>query len=335
MIRPVIALLSVHWARGFRAAWIPSSYNAASPAALCSQLQALQAVGFDRVYLDVFNNGVVYFNSTTVHAAGLGGAGGGVLGADRLRWATEECAGFHGDVFAWFEYGFMVQYGQAPTVPLALYAQEQGWVLGASGGFLWMDAASGATDFLASMLTDVVHDYPGCSGVQLDDHFAQPSELRSTAGSGSRLRSGVAMTGAALDVSRAVRRAVSTEAPGRTAPVTLSLAPTTLAQALHSFDVDWASWAAAGLFDEFVPQLYRSAYADFAPLLNATLASVPRVTAVGLRADGTGAPTPWPELEQMYDEVEHTRGVSSSLWNSRGALELYPRELATYFAHKA
>ena len=118
----------------------------------------------------------------------------------------------------------MAQYG-APTSPFACYAQKQGWVLGQSGGFTWLKADSGATQFLASMLTDVVRDYPGCRGVQLDDHFGQPKELlrstlssaprnapSSSSDSSSRLvedQDSVVMTAAAHIVSNAVRNAMA------------------------------------------------------------------------------------------------------------------------------
>ena len=313
----LLALVLVSGARSFRAAWIPSSYDSSSSDALCAQLNKLAAMGFDRVYLDVFNNGNVYFNSSTVAAAGLGA----VLGQDRLRWATEICA-FRGEVFAWFEYGLMAQYG-APTGAFARHAQQQGWVLGQSGGFTWLKADSGATQFLGSMLADVVRDYPGCRGAQLDDHFGQPKELLSSGSSG--------MNAAAHAVSNAVRSAVA--AGSRNAPFTLSLSPTTLSQALDSFNVDWAAWAGAGLFDEFVPQLYRSSYADFASLLKDTLSGVGpgQVVAAGLRADGSGPPTSWDQLVLMLREVEGGHGLSPSIWYSQAALELYPQQLAAYF----
>ena len=39
----------------FHATWIPASYDASTQDALCRQLESLQKVGFDRVYLDVWN----------------------------------------------------------------------------------------------------------------------------------------------------------------------------------------------------------------------------------------------------------------------------------------
>ena len=110
-------------------------------------------------------------------------------------------------------------------------------------------------------------------------------------------------------------------------------------KALASYSVDWKRWAERALFDEFVPQLYRASFADFAPLLNATLTAlaaggVPLAhehIAIGLRADGSGTPTPWGALDEMLTDVERTHGLSPSVWYSQAAIELYPTELTAFF----
>lgn len=275
-------LVAVSQGEDFHAAWIPASYDASTQDALCGQLGSLQAVGFDRVYLDVWNQvsnaspscpgqpclphhfpvalphvtthmmtrmmthmmthmqGTVYFRSSTMEAAGLGSC----VGADRLSWATA-CDEWDGEVYAWFEYGLIASYGE-PVTPFGLYAQAQGWILGEEGGFTWMDATSNATTFLASLLADVARDYPHCAGVQLDDHFAQPTSLVPEA------RAVPTMNSAAQTVKTIVREAANS------ASSVLSLSPTTLSQALVSYGVDWAGWVAQGYFDEYIPQLYRS-----------------------------------------------------------------------------
>jgi len=169
-----------------------------------------------------------------------------------------------------------------------------------------------------------------------------------------------------------------------------------------------------------VPQLYRSSYADFAPLLADTLGALygtaapltdsrvrattttarlaaaaaaespsssgtPAVAAgavavgaagavtvgavaaedssppfvamlgVGLRVDGSGAATPWADLEAMLDALndppQPTKAAAATaaaaaaaaavgpippcLWYSHGALELYPAELGAYWANSS
>ena len=60
-----LSLLCSGAAEDFRAAWIPSSYDCTTSEQLCDQMVALQEVGINRVYLDVWNQGKVYFASPT------------------------------------------------------------------------------------------------------------------------------------------------------------------------------------------------------------------------------------------------------------------------------
>ena len=133
----------------------------------------------------------------------------------------------------------------------------------------------------------------------------------------------------------------------------LGLSPSTLEQALASFNVDWQSWGTStmnsgALFDEIVPQLYRDNYPAFAEVFNNTLQSLylesdtdadPFVSTlgIGLRVDGSSGPTPWTDLEAMLGDCATPRpdiavsGLSLSLWYSHGALEVYPFELEKYW----
>jgi len=135
--------------------------------------------------------------------------------------------------------------------------------------------------------------------------------------------------------------------------VILGLSPGTLEQALGSFNVDWRSWGTStmtsgALLDEIVPQPYRDNYPAFAEVFNDTLQSLypesnndsdPFVSTqgIGLRVDGSGSPTPWTDLDAMLEDCATPRpgiaasGLSSSLWYSHGALELYPSELRAYW----
>ena len=50
---------------------------------------------------------------------------------------------------------------------------------------------------------------------------------------------------------------------------------------------------------------------------------------IGVRADGSGDPTPWTELQRMLVDVE-AADLSPSIWYSHAALELYPEELSEF-----
>ena len=361
-----LSLLCSGAAEDFRAAWIPSSSDCTTSEQLCDQMVALQEVGINRVYLDVWNQGKVYFASPTMEAAGLNTS----VGDDRLRWASE-CDSFQGAVVAWFEYGLIAAYGSINNA-FAEYAEDQGWILGQEGaGFVWLDVNSGALDFLAGIMADVVKGYEGAvKGVQLDDHFGQPSSLVT-----SSRQTTETMTAAAEKLSGIVRAAGNGflsksgngngngkgkgkgkgKGNGAGAGMLLSLSPATLSTALNTYCVDWKAWAvdeAPPLFDEVVPQIYRSEYAQFAAELQNTLdtlygsgggddlppTAAECTLAVGLRLDGSRDATPWADLEEMLDLSANTTtpfetaGLSPSIWYSRGILETYHDELTAYFS---
>ena len=139
------------------------------------QMSALKNEGVRRVYVDVWNNGVVYFNSTTMHNIVSTG-----VGNDHLLWALEAGNHFGIEVYAWFEYGLMTSYGGINN-DFARYAQGKGWILGQyNNAFYWMDPSN--TDvlhFIAGIMKDAILNYgpKGLRGVQLDDHFATPVSL--------------------------------------------------------------------------------------------------------------------------------------------------------------
>ena len=73
---------------------------------------------------------------------------------------------------------------------------------------------------------------------------------------------------------------------------------------------------------------------DFATLLYETMAALDDVSdaeqtlvGIGVRADGSGDPTPWEDLEKMLVDVE-AAGLSPSIWYSHAVVELYPKELS-------
>jgi uncharacterized lipoprotein YddW (UPF0748 family) len=297
----------------FKAAWLPSSYRASNQSDLCGQLAELEEVGITRVYIDVWNQGKVYWASDIM----ANKVGASSVGTDRLLWASE-CAS-RLEIYAWFEYGLMASYGSLNN-PFSLFANSSGWILGQSSGFFWLDVNSPALNFLSELMKEVAVKYPGINGLQLDDHFAQPAAISSVGILG--------MTEKAKWLCRTVRKALPDT-------VHLSLSPSDLAFAQSHLQVNWKVWSTSTpiMFDEYVPQLYRSSFSLFSPLLTMTKAALVRSKAdigIGLRIDGSGDPTPWSELVQMIHAVQNDN-LSPSLWYSRGVLELYRAELTKLF----
>lgn len=157
---------------------------------------------------------------------------------------------------------------------------------------------------LKEMVQDLLSAYPGVVP-QLDDHFACPSEFASCTKE--------LMDSTAEEMSQVVR----------------SLSPAPLDFAANTLNVDWSAWASRGLFAELVPQLYYSAQSSFQSQLQKTKATISSAAyanlLVGVRVDGSGAPTAWSEAEQMLKTLD-SEGLGAVIWYANGIINLYPDE---------
>jgi len=294
---------------GVRATWLPVSVPVASPAAMQALLLELADIGVNMVYIDVWNNGVAYFNSTAVRRF----AGERAVSADdRLRWAVDAASLLTGlEVAAWIEYGLMACHGPIAGNIFAEAAQSSGWIIGQSGGWQWLDPPA-AVPLLASMASEIGMGYG--VRIQLDDHFACPAALP-------------LCSEAKMDVAARAISAIGQH---------VSLSPSPAAFAQQKFHVNWLSWAAQGLFEEFVPQLYTESATAFEDALHVTLNEMPLHSppvVAGIRVDGSGDPTSWTEVSRMLDvtaSANATKGVA--IWYADGICKLYPSSFKAKWA---
>jgi len=294
-----------------QAAWLPVTYNCSTPSSVQATLTNLANHGVQRVYVDVWNQGTVYFNSSTM--ASLLGQGSAAQGRDLLRWTLEAAAGLDMEVIAWFEYGLTCSYQDLSNV-FAAAVNKKGWVLGLHNSFYWMDPANPEVEaFLNGIIHDAIVGYSelGLKGVQLDDHFGTPVELGRTQAS---------MNALMLSIHNNVQAAGSF----------FSLSPNTLNVSNDTYNVDWNSWGSNKWYDEVIPQLYCLDYNTFASVFDDTWTSISSVTrslfiASGVRIDGTGAPTPYDDVNKMI-QLSKSFDVGTSIWYSHGILEIYPTE---------
>lgn len=297
-----------------QATWLPVSYNCGSAESVASTLQRLKSEGVRRVYVAVWNQGVVYMQSPTMTR--LMGANSAAQGRDILRWALDGARPLGMEVFAWFEYGLMCSYNDLSNA-FASTASRKGWVLGKYNSFYWMDPGQAdVANFLTGLLLDAVDGYKalGLKGVQLDDHFGTPVGLGGTASEMNTL---------AKNIYTAVKARGSV----------YSLSPSILSLSKGTYQADWNLWGSNRWFDEVLPQLYRSDYASYKSIFDETLRSISATTrsyflAAGVRVDGTGSPTPWPDVNSMI-QYSKANGVGNSIWYARGILELYPQYFGT------
>jgi len=157
-----------------QATWLPTSYIETEDA-VWEVMTSLKQKGIKRVYVDVWNSGVVYFNSSTMREL-VGDSG---IGRDLLLWSLSAGKELGIDVYAWFEYGLMTSYGSINN-DFAKISESNGWILGQYNSFYWLDCAnSDVLNFLSGIMTDAIDGYAsaGLKGVQLDDHFSTPKGL--------------------------------------------------------------------------------------------------------------------------------------------------------------
>lgn len=264
----------------------------------------LHGLGATTLYVDAWHDGRAFFRSPTLQRI-LGPAG---LGPDLLSWALAAARPLGLDVVAWFEYGLIAAPAGAST-PFSRLATAKGWVSGTADGFVWMDPSNPKVlAMLNGMLHDAARNYPDLAGLQLDDHFAAPVGLPGASAS--------AMTAAATAVSRNLTGA---------GPA-LMLAPATLSFALDKYNVDWASWYALGLFQQYTPQIYRMTEDEFAAELQHTVSTLGSTALLAAGIRGSGSPvTPWAQLSAMLASAKAT-GVGQVVWDVQAVITTYPTE---------
>mmetsp|Transcript_49142 Transcript_49142/g.63093 ORF Transcript_49142/g.63093 Transcript_49142/m.63093 type:complete len:320 (+) Transcript_49142:91-1050(+) len=291
-----------------QATWLPNSYESSSNETIFNMMSSLKDEGIQRVYVDVWNQGNVYFSSPTIQSIVPSSQGD-----DHLLWALNAGKMLNIDVFAWFEYGLMTSYGGLNN-GFAQYANNQGWILGEYNNFYWMDPRnSNVLIFLSSIMNDAIIGYTnqGLKGVQLDDHFASPVSLG---------RNSTDMTNAASYIHSQIS----------SSSIVLSLSPSTLSFAYNTYNVDWNLWGNLSYFDELIPQLYYTSFKSFKSEYDYTMQTLTDLSmnkwiASGIRVDGTGASTEWNEVNNMI-EYCNTYNQGAIVWYTKGILETYPAE---------
>eukprot|EP00002_Diphylleia_rotans_P013844 TRINITY_DN2695_c0_g1_i1.p1 TRINITY_DN2695_c0_g1~~TRINITY_DN2695_c0_g1_i1.p1 ORF type:complete len:378 (-),score=47.83 TRINITY_DN2695_c0_g1_i1:291-1424(-) len=300
-----------------QATWLPVSYNCGSAEQVQSVLQRLKQEGVRRVYVCVWNQGVVYMQSPTMRTL-MGSSTTPALGRDILRWAVDAGRGLGLEIYAWFEYGLMCSYGDLSNA-FASTVSRKGWVLGQYNSFYWMDPGrADVGDFMVGILRDAIDGYAalGLKGVQLDDHFGSPVSLGATASEVNALMS-----------------RISADIRARNPAMVRSLSPSILSLSKNTYQADWNAWGSQRYYDEVLPQLYRSDYASYKSIFDETIRSISSTTrslflAAGVRVDGSGSPTPWNDVNSMI-QYSKQNGVGNSIWYARGILDLYPQYFGT------
>ena len=347
-----------------RATWLTTTANNAldSPAAIADTMQRLADLGLNTVYIEAWKNGRTQFPSPTLDRVLQSGSGSSASArppAPDRRDLLGNCvieAHRHGlRAVAWFEYGFMAAHAGSPSAlqqghPDWLTTTADGEVIGTQNPFAWLNPLRPESRaLLTGIVTDAIRGYD-LDGVQLDDRIAWPVTMGYDAYTRSRYAAdhgGSAPPTDAYDADWTRWRAdhVSVYAAAWFAAcraadpgVRVTVSPAITPWSYTHYACDWPAWAAAGLMDGFVPQVYRTTFDAFAEAWPAQLEAMSGRRGdliAGLRVVGEGDPTPWPDLERMVALARETGAGGHAWWFSRGVLDVYADEIAALYGGRA
>ena len=266
---------------------------------------------------------------------------------------------------AWFQYGFAAKFGNptSSNSELAGYMKNHGWLLqdqnglytNASNKFSWMNPlVPEVRTFIKNIVLDAVRNYD-LDGIQFDDRLAWPIEFGydQTTRDTYLTETGHTVPADPNDANFKAWRAskitsFAQELIGEVKTVrpdlVVSVAPSVYPFSYDSYCVDWPTWKTLGMFDEFVPQVYRNSYPSFNDSWDGVGSSTTGGQVqfmTGRRGDfaagisinrGDGTPNAWTDVAQSIDLVRATSGVAGHvLWYSEGVLNTYPAQAAAYY----
>lgn len=352
-----------------RGTWISTSTmtQAASPifsaATTTTSFKRMRDIGLNSMYVDVWRNGDTYYNSPT-NAAITGRQRASVLGTrDLLQETILQSHRNQMATIAWFQYGFAAKFGNPGTssTEVAKYMADRGWLLkdsagaytNASNGFSWMNPlVPEVRTYIKGLVADAVRNYD-LDGIQFDDRLAWPVQFGYDDYTRDRY---LAETGRALPTSfsdanfKAWRAGKVTEFARELNDTVRALRPSLIVSASpavypFSYDnycADWPEWQRQGLFDEIIPQVYRSGFSNFDRDWDGTGSSTTGGQvqymgtrrgdfAAGIAIDITPTANTWATTQSSINLVRNTPGVAGHvLWYSQGVLAL-GNDLQTYY----
>jgi hypothetical protein len=123
----------------------------------------------------------------------------------------------------------------------------------------------------------------------------------------------------------------------------VSSSPAVGGWAYDNYLVDWPAWRAAGMFDEFIPQVYRSTFTDFNRDWDGSgsITTQGQIQYMGDRrqdfaagiAINTSPLVSWTDAQQMVNLVRSTTPAVAGhvWWYSSSVLSTYPTQMTAYY----
>lgn len=246
----------------------------------------LSRLNYDRIYVDVYNNGVTYpsKHAPRNHLLSL-------PFTNPLNTAIKQGTRQGLKIYAWYEHGLMT-FGNAE-----LAQQHPDWILTTKDDqklidrHWWLDPSNPKVQqYFINLFTEVAYLYPDLYGIQLDDHWGIPIQFGDKS---------AAMGELTTKVVQAIRKANPN--------LVISLSPNPLGFSVKKYSQNWLTWIKMGLFDELVMQLYRPTSQQVALSIdNSILSEVSNYVdvAIGIYAGGLGKKKPLAEIKQQIDTVK-------------------------------
>jgi uncharacterized lipoprotein YddW (UPF0748 family) len=344
-----------------RGTWLTTTANDAirSPAHTASTMKRLREIGLNTVYVEVWKNGYTEFPSETMRKAigvplKVNPSPGGVEQRDLLEETMIE-AHRNGMVYvAWFEYGFMAAHGGTRN---ELRARRDWLSLDRSGGdvakngFVWLNPLHpDAQNLLLGIVLEAIRKYD-IDGIQLDDRIVWPyidmGYDEFTRRMYARENNGAPVPDDPRDPAWVAWRKAKVEAFSKRLvrearavggkDLILSLSPGPHPWALENYLIDWPSWSRwtdNPTWDEYIPQVYRMTYDDFARDWRQQVAFMGernRDLIAGIRLVGDGPNQRAEDVAKHALLTRETGSMGHAWWFSRGVLDVFPKEIESLY----
>ena len=319
----------------------------------------LRDVGINTVYVETWKNGYTNYPSQTLADLTGGPDRSPFLGSSRDLVEETLIHAHRNEMIhvGWFEYGFAAEFvgnGGNTFTPLGRTMRDNGWLLrdqagqlaNGSNGFAWMNpAVPEVRQFLIDITLEAVDRYD-LDGVQFDDRLAWPREFGwdATTAAIYQQETGRSLPSSVDDFRFREWRQdkVTLFAQELTAAIDavrpdlhLSVSPSVTNFSDLNFNAEWPQWQNAGLFDEYAVQVYRDNLASFnATLPGQTNQFLPNDLdefVVGLRGNGSGANTPYNDLEAMIEQSRSIGAAGHSIFYSKAVRDDYDNELTAFY----
>jgi uncharacterized lipoprotein YddW (UPF0748 family) len=257
----------------------------------------LSRLNFNRIYVDVYNGGVIYPSKYAPRNNRVS-----LPYTNPLQAALKEGKRHNLKIYAWYEHGMMM----FPNDKLA--KQHPDWLLTTNNdqtlieNHVWLDPNHPeVTKYFTNLFLEVAHNYPDLYGIQLDDHWGIPAAFGNQVNGMNQL-------------TQKVFSAIKQAKPN----LVISLSPNHYQFAYNNYSQDWLTWVKQKLVDEVIVQIYRPTTQQVInSLANAGLntASQSLPVAVGLYTGNFSATKSLTELQSQIATIKQSNyGYALFCW---------------------